>query len=192
MRFSTTQPLRFIPFFVAAVTVFAALSTPHAAKADVSLQTESGDIRIGGFYIYDNTTRNYIATVIPAIGVDYTLESLPGTYRTNLGVDYMDRSSNGTQLQDIPVTISEQYYHKIGGTGFTPYGEAGVGAYFVKLSEASNPNLVSVHSETSIGGFVGLGLDISSSVFLDARYHIVSNIQGQNPSGIEFTAGVRF
>ena len=192
MRFSTTEPLRYLPLIAIASTIIAAFAAPSAVRAEVSTQTQAGDIRIGLYYLYDNTTRDTIGTTIPDVGLDYTLESVPGIYRTNIGVDYIDRSSNGLQLQIIPVTISEQYYHTVGGTNFTPYGEAGLGAYFVRLTEPNNTSLTSPHSETSLGGFIGLGVDLTSSVFLDARYNLIGNIQGQNPSGIEFTGGIRF
>jgi outer membrane protein W len=192
MRLSTTKPLRYLPLFAVASTLFAVFAIDSVARADVSTLKQVGDIRLGVYYIYDDNTRSNVSSTIPSGGLDYTVAQSEGLYRTNLGVDYIQRSSGGTNFEIIPVTISEQYYHTVSGTNFTPYGEAGIGVYFVHLTEPNNPSLANEHSESGLGGFIGGGVDLTTSVFLDVRYHIVPNVEGQNPSGFQFTAGLRF
>ena len=190
MLHSSTRPLRLLPFIALAAGVLFSAICPTASRAD---SQNVGDARVGVYYLGNTGIRNTFTSAIATAGLDYYLGEETHTSRSILGVDYIQRSSgSGTKLQIIPVTISQQYYHTIGGTDFTPYGEAGIGAYFVSLQEANSSNLTSTHSLTSLGGFIGGGIDLSNNVFLDLRYHLIGNLEGQNPSGYELTAGFRF
>jgi hypothetical protein len=193
MRLSTTKPLRVLPLIAIAAGIIVTAVCSTISRADTAGYTKDiGDVRLGIFYPQSDAVRNVFTTTIPDIGLDYILTQDPGTSRTLLGADFIQRTSGASKMQIIPVTISQQYYHTLGGTSFTPYGELGVGAYFLSLNETSVPALTSTNSLTSLGGFVGGGVDLTSSVFIDARYNLIGTLKGQNPSGYQFSLGLRF
>jgi outer membrane protein W len=189
---STTKPLRYLPLIALVAGMLASAICSQASRADGTVDQKVGDIRLGVYYLENGATRSSFTSTIGSIGLDYILGESVGTSRSVLGVDYIERSAGGSKIQIIPLTVSEQYYHTIGGTAFTPYGEAGIGLYFVNLNDQNNAALASTHSETGAGAFIGGGIDISSGVFLDLRYHLIQNIQGDDPSGYQLTAGYRF
>ncbi len=163
-----------------------------ACRADTIGNEKVGAIRLGVYYPANSGVRSDFSSTIASAGLDYNLSESIGTSRSVLGVDYMERSSGANKLQIIPVTISEQYYREVGGTGWVPYGEAGLGAYFVKAQDPNNASLVSTHAKTALGAFIGGGFDITDTFFLDLRYHLIPSIKGEDPSGYELTAGIRF
>jgi hypothetical protein len=188
----TTKPLRFLPLIALAAGMLTTALYSSASRADSPGDKKVGDIRLGVYYSGSSGIRQTFTSTVASAGLDYIVGETVGISRSVIGVDYMQRGGGGSSLQIIPVTISEQYYHTLGGTGVTPYGEAGVGGYFVKINDQNHENLTSSHSETALGGFIGGGIDLNSSLFLDLRYHLIGTIKGDDPSGYEFTAGIRF
>jgi outer membrane protein W len=192
MLHSTTKQLRFLPLIALAAGILAAaLSTP-ACRADPIGNQKVGALRLGVYYVGSGGVRNTFTSTIGSIGLDYDIGNSIGTSRSVVSLDYISRSSGSNKLQLIPLTISEQYYHSIGGTDWVPYGEAGLGAYFVQDQNQNNASLLSTHAETALGCFIGGGFDISDTIFLDLRYHLIQTIHGDDPSGYELTAGFRF
>jgi len=192
MLLSTTKPLRFLPLFVLAASLFGSALLCSKCQADTVGNEKIGDVRVGVYYLANSTVRQTYSSAIASFGLDYTVGESIGTSRTVIGVDYIQKGDHATKLQIVPVTISQQYYHTITGTDFTPYGEVGLGAYFLQADDPNNQSLNGTHNETAVGGFVGGGFDLTSSAFLDLRYHFIGNIQGDDPSGYELTVGLRF
>lgn len=115
---------------------------------------------------------------------NYTLpvplqSSTPTTTEISLGVETGSRS--GDHYTTIPLTATEL----VSLTGQSPnaagavYAGAGIGAYFINGSGLS--------SEVRFGGQAQLGYNITSAIFLDARYQFV-----QNADGLTADVGLRF
>jgi opacity protein-like surface antigen len=192
MLHSSTKQLRFLPLFALAAGMLASAIACSSVRADTIGDQKVGAIRLGVYYSASSGVRNTFTSSIGSAGLDVNLGSTVGTSRSVLSVDYISRSSGSSKLQIIPLTISEQYYRNIGGTDWTPYGEAGIGGYFIQDQDQNNSSLLTTHAKTSLGAFIGGGFDISESIFVDLRYHLIQNLHGDDPSGYELTAGYRF
>jgi opacity protein-like surface antigen len=82
--------------------------------------------------------------------------------------------------------------HNWEGGAVHPFVGAGLGTYFLQFRD--NGNNVG-DSETKVGGTVLGGAEFFTSdtfaVKGEARYHIVSKVNGFNPSGLSLTVGVK-
>ncbi len=178
--------------------ILAALAAPLSAQAQTPADTKSptvAAIRGGAYFPFNSTTKSSVGKVWAGGGLDYNIQQKPGMTRTVLSVDYIERSSGGNTIRLIPVTIGEFNLQGAGegqNNNVRPYLGLGVGAYFVHQTLPSNQLGNAKSDTTTIGGYLGAGLDISSNFLVEARYHILPKIGGINSSGLQITAGVRF
>jgi hypothetical protein len=174
---------------------------PATAQGTLTNQPTVGAIRLG---VYIPTSSKVTSPVgkyfFPVGGLAYTFQQDSGN-RSDIGADYIERSSSGSDVRVIPLTVSETYYGGPRAQGVRPYWSVGVGAYFVHVSVPNpnpnevvgNPGAAQVnHTDTVLGGFLGLGLDFPANYFIDLRYHQVSEVSHVNTSGFELCGGYRF
>ena len=95
-----------------------------------------------------------------------------------LGVEYGSKSGNHSLV--VPLTVGEIVGFNgsptAGGVGF---GGGGVGAFYESQSGVS--------SQIRLGGYVELGYNVTSMVFVDAKYQMASHANGAT-----VMAGLRF
>ncbi len=196
MRIPLTPVLFAVPGILA--LAFAAPSAQAQTPPDTKSPTVFA-VRGGAYFPFNRTTKNEVGKTWAGGGLDYVIQQKPGLSRTLLSVDYIERSSGGSTIRLIPVTIGE-FTLQGAGEGQTnnvrPYLGIGVGAYFVHQKVPSVLPTAQAFTQnndtTTIGGYLGAGLDISSNFLVEARYHILPKIGGINSSGLQITAGVRF
>ena len=178
------------------VLALALLST--SAQAQTPPDTKSPPIaavRVGAYFPFNSYTKNIVGKTWAGGGLDYVIQQKPGLSRTILSVDYIERSSGGSDIRLIPVTIGEFTLQGAGegqSNNVRPYFGIGTGAYFVHENVPGNINGNAKSDTTTIGGYLAAGLDISSNFLVEARYHILPKIGGISNSGLQVTAGVRF
>lgn len=150
-----------------------------------------GAVRGGVYFPFNSTVKNNVGKTFYGGGVDYTFQQKAGISRTNLSVDYIERSSGGNTIRLVPVTFS-QFALQAGNGGVRPYYGIGVGAYFVHQSIPDNVGNRDNRNDTVLGGFLAAGLDLPNNFLIEARYHIIQKVDDANSSGLQLTAGVRF
>lgn len=169
-----------------------------SAQAQTPPDTKSPTIfavRGGAYFPFNSTTKRSVGKTWASGGLDYVFQQKAGLSRTVLSVDYIERSSGGNTIRLIPVTIGQFTLQGAGegqNNNVRPYLGIGVGAYFVHQALPDNQLGSTRNDTTTIGGYLGAGLDISSNFLVEARYHILPKVGGINSSGLQITAGVRF
>lgn len=156
-------------------------------------------IRLGIYLPASSHVTSPIGKVFPGGGLDYTfLQS--GQDRAQVSLDYIERSSSGSDVRIVPLTVSDIIYSGP-NAGIRPYWGVGAGAYFVHAKVPNpdtqqtigNPGADIVNgTDTVFGGFLDLGLEFPQYIFVDARYHWIGEVDHVNTSGLELTAGYRF
>lgn len=204
-------PLKGAPCFMRTPLTFAVLTVPGilalafaatSAQAQTPPDTKSPPVfavRAGAYFPFNSTTKREVGKTWAGGGLDYSVQQKPGASRTILSVDYIERSSGGSTIRLIPVTFGQftlQGANEGQHNNVRPYLGIGVGAYFVHQTVPSTlptAQVTAQHNDTTtIGGYLGAGLDISTNFLVEARYHILPKIGGINSSGLQITAGVRF
>ena len=101
--------------------------------------------------------------------------------RTVIGLGVQTGAKSGKHATVVPITVTQEF--SLTGASLnapgTVYAGLGAGAYIQNLSGVS--------SAVRIGGQADLGINITSALFLNARYQIVTH-----SNGLAVTAGLRF
>jgi hypothetical protein len=186
-----------VRLLAAAIPVIAAaalLASASPASADSTTNQTVGAIRIGAFNPTNANTRRDFGLYDLEGGLDYTFQQTGLSERANVSIDFLETTKHGNELQTIPVTIGQQVIGGARSGGVREYVGYGIGAYFEHFNEpgTGNFNGSSTHNQVAYGGFLNAGLDLTTNLFIDARYHIVTPVKNINTDGIELTAGVRF
>ena len=181
---------------VAATLAIAAAAMSFAAPAVHAQSTTStiGAIRLGEYIPVNSATQQTYGRYYLTGGLDYYFQQNQTTSRSVISVDYTEFSKSGNDIRVIPVTIGQQSMEAARGQSVRPYIGYGVGAYFIHLKDPNDTNFGGSDTEnaTAFGGFLEAGLDLTTNLFLDARYHIVTPVKSVNTDSLEITAGLRF
>ena len=177
----------------AAATALLALLGPAQAQTVLpdAKNPVVGAIRGGVYFPFNSSVKTNVGKTFYCGGIDYTFQQKPNISRTNLSVDYIERSSGGNSLRIIPVTFSE-FALQTSQNGVRPYYGIGVGAYFIRQNIPNSVGTQQNVNATALGGFLAAGLDLPSNLLVEARYHIVQKEGSANSGGLELTAGIRF
>ena len=110
-----------------------------------------------------------------------------------LGVGWLNpkfESESSDSLRQIRLAVD--FVRNWEGGAVHPFVGAGLGTYFLQFRD-NGENVGD--SETKLGGTVFGGVEFFTSdtfaVKGEARYHIVSKVNGFNPSGLSLTVGVK-
>lgn len=164
-----------------------------AQSGKVYSPTQSqGDIRAGIFFPVGSTLQKKVDSSFPVGGADFVIQRSGISQDTIVSVDYIDRAKGGNHIQVIPVTVGQVSYSSGNAGSMRTYVGYGAGVYFVDQSlPDSNGDQQSNHN-TTYGGYFNVGADLTNSIFIDARYHLISKVGPTSASGIEVTGGFRF
>lgn len=171
----------------------------HAQGVTVNPQTV-GAIRLGVYLPSSSHVTSPVGKYFPVGGLDYTFQQSDGN-RAQVSLDYTERSSSGSDVRVIPLTVSDLFYSGPRAGGVREYWGVGTGVYFVHvhvpnpISSAGigAPSQQTVNGTDEVfGGFLAAGIELPQNVFLDARYHIDGEVDHVSTSGLEVTAGYRF
>jgi hypothetical protein len=124
-----------------------------------------------GFYEYYLSARDSLRVGVGWLNPKFDTESSDSFREIRIGVDLVHNWEGGT---------------------VHPYVGAGIGTYFLQARD--NGHNVG-DSETKLGGTIFGGAEFFTSKTVsvkgEARYHIVSKVNGFNPSGLALTVGVK-
>jgi outer membrane protein W len=104
----------------------------------------------------------FLQTVVLELGAGYFKSK--GTFENDSNV------RNDYEFNVIPIILSGKFMIPIGSV--SPYGEAGIGAYFTSLDVSNNANSFSGTATFGIHAGAGIDVPVSDSLFLglEARY----------------------
>ncbi len=179
-----------------AAGAFALLGAGRPASAQTDIPTASEQppivtVRGGVYFPFNSRLKANSGKTFYGGGLDYRIQGQPGVTRTELSVDYIERSSGGNTIRIIPVTVG-QFALQLGQGTVHPYVGFGAGAYFVHENLPDNNDIQQNTNKVAIGGYVGAGLDLPSNLMVEARYHLIEKVGTYEPSGLQVMAGIRF
>lgn len=179
-----------------AAGALALLGMAHPAAAQSDLPTADSQqpivtVRGGVYFPFNARLKSNSGKTFYGAGLDYTIQQQLGQSRTELSVDYIERSSGGNTIRIIPVTVG-QFTLRAGQNGIRPYLGIGAGVYFVHEQLPNDSGVQENTNKAAIGGYIGAGLDFPSNLLVEARYHIIQNVGTYNVSGLQLMAGIRF
>lgn len=192
MRTVTYTKLAALTALAGASVLLGAARPAAAQNLPDSKKPPIGTIRLGAYFPFNARAKDAIGKTWYGGGLDYTFQQTPGVSRTNLSLDYIERSSGGNTLRLIPVTVSQFTEHGDATTTVRPYFGIGGGVYFIHQNAPNSIGFQENKNATSLGGFVAAGLDLPSNFLIEGRYHIVSKVGDINSSGLQVMAGLRF
>lgn len=181
---------------VAAGGALTLLTAVRPAAAQTNLPTAADNqpiatVRAGVYFPFNSKLKNNGSKALYAGGLDYTIQHKTGVNRTVLSVDYIEKTGGGHDVRIIPVTIGS-FALQTGQGSVRPYFGVGAGAYFIHQNLPDDSGANQNTNKVAIGGYLGAGVDFSSNLLLEARYHIIQKVGGYNSGGLEVTAGIRF
>lgn len=160
-------------------------ATPARAQAIAPGDTRDFSVKLGTYLPLNRDTRRAGAVAIPMVEIDYTIQKFPESHFSSLlSVGFLDHAS----FRMMPITVSQVYRDPANASGFDYYYGVGVGLYNTRLRLADTDN----RSKYLFGGFVVTGIDVTRTVFLEAKYHLISHYDRKDVSGLQASVGLRF
>ena len=164
-----------------------------AQNADVATAPQkSGDIRAGVLFPLNSTINGHLGSTTPLGAVDLVIKHEGAAQNTIFTVEYQEKQQNGYKIQVIPLTVGQVTYAGDSVASVRPYFGYGVGAYLVTSTLPDSNGFSESNNTTAFGGYLGVGLDLTNSIFVDARYQATTKVGPATASGIEVTGGFRF
>lgn len=164
-----------------------AVCAPQAQAQVVDTATRKPyAIRIGDYIPSENAAQRAGDTHNLAIEFDYTVQRI--AERSSVAVvslGYIERDD----LRVIPFTLSQVYRepgYSFLGRGY--YYGAGIGIYAVRLALPDTSGDV----KGLFGVHALVGIDVSDTLFVDAKYHYPFHYDRKFFGGLQIGAGVRF
>ena len=180
---------------VAASGALALLGVVRPAAAQTLSPPDNHDpiavVRASLYFPFNSQLKDNVGKTFYGGGLDYILHRQQGQGRTELSVDYIERSSGGNTARIIPLTVG-QFTYPISQASVRPYFGFGAGAYFIHQKGPDSSGVEQSEDKTAIGGFVAAGLDLPDNFILEARYHLIQNVGLYKSSGLQVSAGYRF
>ncbi len=161
-----------------------------ASQATASAQTDSGRLRLGlsaSRYEFTNSrTRERFGGGPGSLGLQLdAATSRHGGWTPSLSLIYRGKGHNHMFLAPVGVA----YRAGISSGKLVPY--AGAGANLV-LSHIRASDGIRSGLGAAVGGNVAVGVASHRGDFFEVRYQRVSRVSSFDPSGFNFTAGLRF
>lgn len=148
-------------------------------------------VRADLYFPFNSLIKNDVGKTFYGGGLDYIIQRQQSEGKTELSVDYIERSSGGNDARIIPVTIGEFTFGNPSGNT-RPYFGIGAGAYFIHQKGPDNTGLEQSQDKTAVGGYFAAGLNLPDNFILEARYHLIQKVGIYNSSGLQVSAGFRF
>ena len=146
------------------------VGAPTSISAGIFVPSDGSDKRAGGSSQLDVEFRYGLPIPNP----------IPVT-RTVIGLGIETGAKSGKHSTVVPITATQDF-SLTGGSLNAPdtvYGGVGAGAYIQNLSGISSAVRIGLHGE--------LGVNVTSNLFVNARYQFVTH-----SNGLAVTAGLRF
>ena len=142
-------------------------------------------VKIGAFMPVNKEVRTASGTFVGAFEADMTIQRFPEKSSVSLlSVGYIARGG----LRIVPITISQIFRDPNNPSGRDYYYGLGVGLYSARLEREDTSDRV----KNLLGGFGVVGLELSQSLFVEAKYHIISRYDSKNINGVQVSLGRRF
>jgi hypothetical protein len=165
----------------------AALAGGTSARAQAIAPGDQRDFSIkAGIYIPSQSqVRSASSAAIPMFEGDYMIQKFPEShFNSLLSVGYLEHA----RFRMIPITVSQIYRDPNNASGVNYYYGVGVGIYETRLGLVDTSN----RTKGLFGGFIVTGLDLTKTVFAEAKYHLISHYDNKNVGGFQLSAGLRF
>ncbi|MDX1934869.1 MAG: hypothetical protein SFU56_19905 [Capsulimonadales bacterium] len=165
--------------------LIAAGGTAHAQAVDESAR-KSFAVRIGSYIPTEQDARRAGGTHNFSVEADWTLQRLPE--RSSVGVislGFIERE----KLRIIPFTLT-QVFRDPGSNFFGKpyYYGLGIGLYTVRMQFPGTDDRI----KHLFGGLVTVGVDLTPTIFIDAKYHYISKYDNKFVGGTLLSVGTRF
>jgi len=145
-------------------------------------------VKVGALFPSSGGTRDLTGSWHLGAEADVALPHLLGG-RYMVSVGYFQGSDSGNKLRMIPVTIGRFIQPPNPAKRLTGnvYGGVGIGPYFVRGTVAGVSD-----SKVAIGGYASAGYQFPNPYFIEAKYHLVSKVNGLRPGGLAVMVGRHF
>ena len=154
----------------AALTLVAgvAISLPMGARADL---IHGLSIRAGAFFPSSQTVRDITDVAAFGGGIDYKVGFIPKllngeSWSTSISADFFYANRTAGQIRYVPVSINQVYTFEE-QNGHTPYAGFCLSAVTLGGTNNSGGHQPTV---TRFGGGLLTGLNITKSIYLEAKY----------------------
>lgn len=155
-----------------------AQSTGHDNRAN------SMAIKLGFYAPSKSTARTAGGDSLFSIEGDYVIQSVPERNETSvLSLGYIERDD----LRILPLTLSQITHDHKRTSAYDFYYGYGIGLYSIRL----NTPETSGNTKVMPGAAFTFGLNLSSSTFIEAKYHYISHYEKQDVRGFQLFLGAR-
>ena len=167
------------------ITIAYCILTPATHAQEVITKTESPiKASLGVYSPLGGATRNAMGSILPLLSLSYeagkTLSDKPILYGAFF--DYAQNRKNGTNTSVTAFGVSARYLSQSPRSQDRYFYGAGVGSYDVKIGT----------SNSKVGGKLFGGYERNDGYFGEVSYHMLSKINGNDPSALSFSVGRRF
>lgn len=150
-------------------------------------QVNGTSIKLGFFSPGSGSARQGGGTQILSAEADMVIQYVPERSETGvLSIGYIERDN----LRIIPITLSQLTHDHKQTSGYDYYYGYGIGLYSARLN-VGGANTTSGASKTLIGGHAVLGLNLSESTFIEAKYLYPGRYDNQFIGGFQLMFGRR-
>lgn len=166
-----------------ALTLLASSSEIFAQEVVVRAQNPL-KVSIGTYNPVGGATRQAMGATLPMVSFSYdagkTQADKPILYGAFL--DYAQNRKNGTNTSVTAFGVTARYLSQSPRIGDRYFYGAGIGSYDVKIGT----------SNSKIGGKLFAGYEHNTGYYGEMSYHMLSKINGNDPSAVSLTVGKRF
>lgn len=156
-----------------------------ACAEDVVVKTESPiKASIGVYNPVGGATRNAMGSTLPMLSIGYEPGKTTADKPLLFGAffDYAQNKKNGTNASMTAFGVSARYISQSPRSADRYFYGAGVGSYDVKIGT----------SNSKVGAKIFGGYERNDGYFGQVSYHMLSKINGNDPSALSFSVGRRF
>jgi len=190
---------RIFAHIIAGCVLMTLAGAAHAQVVGQSNQNQSQfSVKVGGFFPTNASASDNSGSTVLSAGLDYAIPSTGQNSTTSLPslyFDYDGGSRNGGHVDTygvgVAVRSSSVPSNPASKAGLQPYFGLGVGYYDVQVKNTHVAPSVS-GTKATFGGKVFVGVNLTSSFFVEANYQLISSEKSVNPSGFGAQVGLRF
>ncbi|RYG49728.1 hypothetical protein EON79_00270 [bacterium] len=169
-------------FTLALLAGVAAVASAQGSKTVGDTYPYGISVRAGVVFPIERSFSDFYSPTLLGLGVDYTFNRpLFKGGETFFSLDFFT-SQIGRKGNVVPFMINQRFYSNARELGSRTYAFVGLGVVF-----RDTPN-----NDSTLGGRVGAGLELSNNVFTEATLFLSSKRSGIGSNGIGLYAGYRF
>jgi hypothetical protein len=169
---------------IAIVALVNALTSVASAQDMVTDTKRPIKVSIGTYNPLGGASRRAMGSTLPMISLTYeagkTMQDKPVLFGAFF--DYAQNRKQGTNVSVTAFGVSARYLSQSPRSQDRYFYGAGIGSYDVKIGT----------SNSKVGGKLFGGYERNDGYFGEVAYHMLSKINGNDPSALSFAIGRRF